>query len=44
MMIDYTLDETNSVLHVHPTSPLRRDDFARRVTGSSQVNKSFLLE
>ena len=27
MMIDYTLDETNSVLYVCPTSPLRRDDF-----------------
>jgi len=27
MMIDYTLDETNSVLYVRPTSPLRRDDF-----------------
>ena len=27
MMIDYTLDETNSVLYIRPTSPLRRDDF-----------------
>ncbi len=26
-MIDYTVDETNSVLYVRPTSPLRRDDF-----------------
>ena len=26
-MIDYTLDETNSVLNVRPTSPLQRDDF-----------------
>ena len=26
-MIDYTLDETSSVLYVRPTSPLRRDDF-----------------
>ena len=27
MMIDYNLDETNSVLYIRPTSPLRRDDF-----------------
>ena len=26
-MIDYNLDETNSVLYIRPTSPLRRDDF-----------------
>ena len=26
-MIDYNLDETRSLLHVRPTSPLRRDDF-----------------
>ncbi len=27
MMIDYTLDETNSVLHVRPAGPLGKDDF-----------------
>ena len=26
-MIDYTLDETNSVLHVRPAGPLQKDDF-----------------
>ena len=26
-MIDYTLDEENSVLHVRPTGPLSEDDF-----------------
>ena len=26
-MLDYTLDETSSVLHVRPTGPLRKDDF-----------------
>ena len=27
MMIDYTLNESNSVLHVRPAGPLRKDDF-----------------
>ncbi len=26
-MIDYTLDETNSVLHVRPAGPLQKEDF-----------------
>jgi len=26
-MIDYTLDEASSVLHVRPTGPLQKDDF-----------------
>jgi hypothetical protein len=26
-MLDYTLDETNSVLHVRPTGPLQENDF-----------------
>jgi hypothetical protein len=26
-MIDYTLDQTNSVLHVRPTVPLQEKDF-----------------
>ena len=26
-MIDYTLDEANSVLHVRPTGPLEKEDF-----------------
>lgn len=26
-MIDYTLDETNSVLHVRPAGPMQKNDF-----------------
>ena len=26
-MINYTLDEANSVLHIRPVGPLRKDDF-----------------
>jgi len=26
-MMNYTLDETNSVLHVRPTGPLQKEDF-----------------